>query len=277
MAVTQLIAPGGTATISWTPERPGNWLFHCHVSFHMHPPASAGHAGHGTGGDASGMNGMVLGIHVTGTAASEAPSDRTPRRFSLILSEEPNRYGDQKGFRMDVEGVDAPRLASGPVPGPVLVLTRGEPVEITVVNRMTEPTGMHWHGIELDSFYDGVPGWGGQPGRVAPAIAPGESFVAKFTPPRAGTFFYHTHWHNDAQLAGGLYGPLLVLEPGERYDPATDHIVVIGLNGALQEDQWAPLINTFNGSPKPDPIVMRANVPNRLRLIDLTGHLDRVL
>jgi FtsP/CotA-like multicopper oxidase with cupredoxin domain len=215
---------------------------------------------------------MVLGIHVTKTGASEAPNDRAPRRFSLILGEEPNRHGDQKGFRVDVEGVDAPRLNAGPVPGPVLVLTRGEPVEITVVNRMSEPTGMHWHGIELDSFYDGVPGWGGQPGRLAPAIAPGESFVAKFTPPRAGTFFYHTHWHNDAQLAGGLYGPLIVLEPGERYDPATDHILVIGLNGVLQEDQWAPLLNTINGSATPDPIVMRPDVPNRLRLINITAN-----
>jgi FtsP/CotA-like multicopper oxidase with cupredoxin domain len=131
----------------------------------------------------------------------------------------------------------------------------------------------HWHGIELDSFYDGVAGWSGQSDRQASPILPGESFVAKFTPPRAGTFIYHTHWHDDAQLAGGLYGPLIVLEPGEKYDPETDHIVVIGLNGVIQEDQWAtPSIITFNGKTTPDPIIMRADVPNRLRLINITAN-----
>jgi FtsP/CotA-like multicopper oxidase with cupredoxin domain len=188
------------------------------------------------------------------------------------MREEPNRYGNQSGYRMDLEGqdgIDAPRLNSGPVPGPVIVLTRGEPVEITLVNRMTEPTAIHWHGIELDSFFDGVPGWGGQTGNLAPPVAPGQSFVAKFTPPRAGTFIYHTHWHKDTQLAGGLYGPLIILEPDERYNPETDHIVVIGLNGVPQHAPREPF--ALNGNTKPVPIVMRAGVPNRLRLINITA------
>jgi len=193
------------------------------------------------------------------------------------MREEPNRYGNQSGYRMDLEGqdgIDAPRLNSGPVPGPVIVLTRGEPVEITLVNRMTEPTGIHWHGIELDSYFDGVPGWGGQVGNLAPPVAPGQSFVAKFTPPRAGTFIYHTHWHKDAQLAGGLYGPLIILDPGERYDPETDHVVIIGLNGIPQEPPLEPF--ALNGSSTPAPIVMRAGVPNRLRLINITALNDNL-
>jgi FtsP/CotA-like multicopper oxidase with cupredoxin domain len=189
------------------------------------------------------------------------------------MREEPNRYGNQSGYRMDLEGqdgIDAPRLNSGPVPGPVIVLTRGEPVEITLVNRMTESTAIHWHGIELESYFDGVPGYGGQAGNLAPPVAPGQSFVAKFTPPRAGTFIYHTHWHKDEQLAGGLYGPLIVQEPGERYDPVTDHIVIIGLNGVVRENEREPF--ALNGSATPAPIVMRSGVPNRLRLINITTH-----
>ncbi|MBK8058814.1 MAG: multicopper oxidase domain-containing protein, partial [Gemmatimonadetes bacterium] len=27
-------------------------------------------------------------------------------------------------------------------------------VRITVVNRLSEPTAVHWHGIELESYYD---------------------------------------------------------------------------------------------------------------------------
>jgi len=274
-AVTEFINAGRTFAMSWTPERPGNWLFHCHMTVHMSAPADSAHAGHGTNDSAAGMAGLVLGIQVTG-ASMHPPSDgRAPRQLSLVMREEPNRYGNQVGYRMDLEsqdGIDAPRLNSGPVPGPVIVLTRGEPVEITLVNRMTEPTAIHWHGIELDSYFDGVPGWGGQAGNLAPPVAPGQSFVAKFTPPRAGTFIYHTHWHKDAQLAGGLYGPLIILDPGERYDPATDHIVIIGLNGVVRENEREPF--ALNGSAAPAPIVMRAGVPNRLRLINITASND---
>ena len=274
---TQLIGIGQTFNMSWSADRPGNWLFHCHMTFHMH---KEGHnASHQVGDQmpdkSAGMAGMVLGIEVSGPPKPNdaQPNTPAPRQMSLILTEEPNRYGDKAGFRMSLEGTDAPRLNTGAVPGPVIVLARGEPVEITVVNRLSQATAMHWHGIELDSFYDGVAGWSGQSDRQAPPILPGESFVAKFTPPRAGTFIYHTHWHDDAQLAGGLYGPLIVLEPGEKYDPETDHIVVIGLNGVIQEDQWAtPSIITFNGKTTPDPIIMRADVPNRLRLINITAN-----
>ncbi len=270
--VTEFIATGRTFVMSWTPERPGNWLFHCHMTVHMNAPTDGAHADHQANDGAAGMAGLVLGIQVTGASTSPTTDGRAPRRFSLVMREEPDRYGNRSGFRMDLEGVDAPRLNPGPVPGPVIVLTRGEPVEITLVNRMTAPTAIHWHGIELDSYFDGVPGWGGQPGNLAPPVAPGGSFVAKFTPPRAGTFIYHTHWHDDAQLAGGLYGPLIVLEPGERYDPETDHIVVIGLNGVLQANEREPF--ALNGSATPDPIRMRAGVPNRLRLINITANND---
>ena len=270
--VTEFIGAGRTFAMSWTPERPGNWLFHCHMTNHMSGRADGAHAGHGTDDRAVGMGGLVLGIQVTGASMHPQSDGRPARTLSLVMREEPNRYGNQVGYRMDLEGQDgigAPRLNSGPVPGPVIVLTRGEPVEITLVNRMTEPTAIHWHGIELDSYFDGVPGWGGESSNLAPPVAPGESFVAKFRPPRAGTFIYHTHWHKDVQLAGGLYGALIVLEPGERYDPETDHIVIIGLNGVPQPAPREPF--ALNGNTKPVPIVMRAGVPNRLRLINITA------
>ena len=51
--------------------------------------------------------------------------------------------------------------------------------------------------------------------RTAPAIAPGDSFEARFTPPRAGTFIYHTHIDDIRQPSSGLYGAIIVLEPGQ--------------------------------------------------------------
>ena len=81
------------------------------------------------------------------------------------------------------------------------------------------PTAIHWHGIELESYYDGVPGWTGSGQHSTPVIAPGTSFVARMAPPRAGTFIYHTHWHDKTQLLNGIYGPLNVF-----WDPTRNTI-----------------------------------------------------
>ena len=89
---------------------------------------------------------------------------------------------------------------------------------------------MHWHGIALeDSYYDGGAGMGmSMPGgRMSPAIEPGQTFVARFVPPDAGTFTYHSHVDDGWQNAGGLVGPLIVLPRGQRFDARTDHIVMI--------------------------------------------------
>src|SRR5262249_46020465 len=157
----------------WTPARPGNWLFHCHMLVHMVAPPPRTHTSHGDA-DAAGMAGLVLGIEAAGPADAEPATSSAPRRLSPRLREEPKRHGERPGYRMDLEGIDAPRLDPGPVPGPVLVLRRGEPVEIEVVNRLSGPTAIHWHGIELDSYFDGVPGFGGRAGNIAPPIAAGQ-------------------------------------------------------------------------------------------------------
>jgi FtsP/CotA-like multicopper oxidase with cupredoxin domain len=278
MAVTQVVSAGETFDMEWTPERVGNWLFHCHMVTHMSPiPDASGHAVHHEGDDASaGMAGLVMGIRVSGEPAATKAVTTPPRRFTVRMREEPSRYGTRPGYRVDVEGIEAPRVVSGPVPGPVILLTRGEPVEAALVNEMSDPTAVHWHGIELDSYFDGVPGWGTSGGSITPPIGPGQTFTAKFTPPRAGTFIYHTHWHDEAQLAGGLYGPLIVLERGQRYDPATDHVFIMGYDGLAVPGQREPL--ALNGrslpvpAPAPGPYTMslRQGVANRLRLINVT-------
>jgi hypothetical protein len=35
LAVTEYVGPTRTATTVWSPDRPGNWLFHCHMLSHM--------------------------------------------------------------------------------------------------------------------------------------------------------------------------------------------------------------------------------------------------
>jgi manganese oxidase len=137
-----------------------------------------------------------------------------------------------------------------------------------VLNHLDRPTSIHWHGLELESYYDGVIG-GGTAARITPAIAPGASFVARFTPTRAGTFIYHTHAPDEDQLAGGIYGPLIVLDPGEKYDPEHDKLLVVG----AREIGFFPKRLTLNGAEQPNPLLLNRGVKYRLRLINIAPDL----
>jgi FtsP/CotA-like multicopper oxidase with cupredoxin domain len=94
----------------------------------------------------------------------------------------------------------------GTVPGPVVRLRQGAPARLVVENRLDEETTVHWHGIRLPNAMDGVPGL------TQPPIRPGETFVYEFTPPDAGTFWYHPHANSLQQLGRGLAGALIVEE-----------------------------------------------------------------
>src|SRR6516162_9596531 len=52
----------------------------------------------------------------------------------------------------------------------------------------------------------------GVPGLTQPPIRPGESFTYEFTPPDAGTFWYHPHADSLQQLGRGLAGAFIVEE-----------------------------------------------------------------
>ncbi|WP_331374760.1 multicopper oxidase family protein [Sinorhizobium chiapasense] len=101
----------------------------------------------------------------------------------------------------------------GKVPGSLVRLRQGEPARLVVENRLDQETTVHWHGIRLPIAMDGVPGL------TQPPIRPGESFVYEFTPPDAGTFWYHPHANSLEQLGRGLAGALIV---EEREPPAVD-------------------------------------------------------
>jgi manganese oxidase len=289
--VTHLLPVGATMTLTWKPERIGNWLFHCHFMEHVapflklgnpqgHDPAhaAAGHAGHDDKG--AGMAGMVMGITVidpSGTSgdpleyASVPPP--TARKLTMTMKTAPNRYGKEPayGFVLAENGSPATSPVSSTAeevkaPGPTLVLKRDEPVEITLVNQLPEATAVHWHGMELDSYYDGVHGFGGIGRERTPMIAPGESFVVRFTPPRSGTFMYHTHVHDYRQLTAGLYGPMLVVDAPDAFDAETDHPLVIARDGVGP----APVM-VLNGSTKPT-FKWRAGARHRLRFANITRH-----
>ena len=219
------------------------------------------------------MAGLVLGLHVVRggrpSYAATANDAGAARPMRLIVQMRAKRFGMRPGYGFVLQdGASEAKGDSIDIPGSLLLLRRGEPVRITVVNRLRASTAVHWHGLEIRSFPDGVPGWSGTPGQVLAPIAPGDSFVASFTPPRAGTYIYHTHADELEQMRGGLYAPLVVTDSAHPFDPAVDKIVVVGGGGPpLTEDDPAPVF--VNGSPAPAPLELRVGTTYRLRLINI--------
>jgi manganese oxidase len=281
LVVTELMQPGSTMSLTWTPQSPGNWLFHCHVLAHispdhrLRPPGKELHGSHNASQHAmEGMAGLVLGLHVLPSGAAPKLNQQAaqPRKLRLVAQLQPGRYGRDPGFAFALhEGSGEAEQGSGRIPGPSIVLTRGQSVEITVVNKLPEPTSVHWHAMELESYYDGIAGWSGTPGHIAPLILPGASFVAKFTPPRTGTFIYHTHIDDIRQLSSGLYGAIVVLEPGQSFDPVTDRIMLLSVCGPSDN---TPIL--LNGSAEPSPIELKEGLKYRLRFINITPHDPRL-
>jgi FtsP/CotA-like multicopper oxidase with cupredoxin domain len=138
-------------------------------------------------------------------------------------------------------------------------------VSITVVNQLPEATGIHWHGIELECYYDGVADFSGQGTHIAKAIAPGDSFVARFTPPRSGTFMYHPHADETRQQQAGLTGALLVVDSLARFDSVHDKVLLLTV--PREEANSGKVL--INGSLAPHVLQLRAGERYRLRIVDV--------
>ncbi len=271
LAVTEPMTAFSTMAITWVPEREGNWLFHCHIGYHvtvdatLEAPAEQDTAMRMAHDPERHMAGLVLGISVAPGSGAAPAAVGAPHLLRLYVQQGPRRGRAPvtRGYVLQ-RGDHPPARDSVAIPGPVLVLTRGEPATVRVVNRLSEATAVHWHGLELESWSDGVAGWSGVGARRAPWIAPGASFDAHLTLARAGTFIYHTHMNDLAQLTAGMYGAIVVLEPGHRFQPAVDHVFIAGSDGPAD-----PPHLLVNGDSLPAPQHWRAGIPHRLRLINM--------
>ncbi|HSC76286.1 MAG TPA: multicopper oxidase domain-containing protein [Pseudomonadales bacterium] len=111
------------------------------------------------------------------------------------------------------------------LPAPTLFWTEGEDVVVHVTNYMDEPSSVHWHGIMLPGYMDGVKNLNNYPG-----IEPGKTFTYRFTVRQNGTYWYHSHTNGQEQ--DGLYGALIIYPKGIRpkgVDPVhadREHIVM---------------------------------------------------
>ena len=283
MAVTERLDAGASMHISWVPNRPGAWIFHCHMNIHVVPNPDIAAAPmsseeleaflyrnerleHDTEHHAmEGMGGLMTSLYVRPPPGWE-PEAVSGREMDIFVNSRPARggfSGSQFSYVLQ-EGPVAPAPDSMLLPAPTLFLREGEPTRIRVTNRTPEPTQVHWHGLEIESYYDGVAGVGGYPSLPTPVIQPGESWDVYVTPDRPGSYMYHSHVNDLRQQGSGLYGPLIVLGEDESWDPDANRIFVFG-ESPFRND-GIPVIN--GGTPTVEPL--RVGVTYRFRLMQIT-------
>ena len=293
MGNVEYMGPMETMSLSWSPDRPGNWIFHCHFAGHMSPreawdadrtslepaPWTMSHAAMMAAAMPH-MSNLVMGIRVTSKGGAVVQAGAATRNIRMLIRSKPNVYGKNVGYSFVLGGTAEERDPQAmQAPGPVLELTRGERVAFTIVNRSHEGAAIHWHGIELENYADGVPDVSGEAGHVLPMIQPGDSLTVRYTPPRSGTFLYHSHSNEFQQISSGLYGALLVRDPGAPRDTTVDKVLVLSDNGPtinlVDPSTWpGPLLN---GQSTPKPIELKTGVATRLRLINIRSDLGMVV
>lgn len=99
--------------------------------------------------------------------------------------------------------------ANGGILGPTLILNKGDAVDITVENQLSDTTTIHWHGMHVSAENDGGP---------HTTIPPSATWNPKFTVlDKAGTYWYHPHLHEKTNfhVTMGIAGFIIVRDSEE--------------------------------------------------------------
>ena len=142
---------------------------------------------------------VAVGLQAQTEKSIEGNVDNLPmREYTLTLREEQvNKAGKQ------VMGM----TVNGQIPGPTLNFNEGEYAIIYVKNEMSVESSIHWHGMLLPNFYDGVPYLS------TPPIEPGKTLKYEFAIKQSGTYWYHSH--TMLQEQSGVFGSI-VIQPREK-------------------------------------------------------------
>ncbi len=167
---------------------------------------------------------------------------------------------------------------NGSMPGPVIRGTAGQPLRIRYVNQTTDPSIVHFHGLEVPVGMDGVIGLS------RPAVAPGEEFIYEITPPDAGTYWYHPHVEDQMDL--GLYGVMIVDPANPADDPPFNQEQTIILDDSINLGLGVskPGLGTFSGyfingktSTGQTPIAVQNGQTLRLRILNASSRSSYVV
>lgn len=140
---------------------------------------------------------------------------------------------------VNVTGKDVKAMTiNGGIPGPNLEFNEGEFAIINVTNNMNVETSVHWHGLILPNFYDGVPYL------TTPPIAPGKTQQYKFALKQSGTYWYHSH--TGLQEQRGVYGSIQI-NPKET-DLKYQKDLVLVLSDWMDENPQSQLKNLKRGN-----------------------------
>ncbi|MCG6242358.1 multicopper oxidase family protein [Vibrio diabolicus] len=175
-----------------------------------------------------------------------------------------------------VPGFNTEVLAfNGRIPAPIIRCRQGEKVTINFINKLSEPTTIHWHGLRIPIEMDGVPFLSQAP------IMPGETFTYEFIPPDAGTFWYHPHMNSVKQLGMGLVG-LIIVEEAEPVQFDEEHEVVLKHWHLDKQGLWknlmVPRLSARMGTPGEwssvngihEPVyTLKQNATTRLRIANV--------
>jgi FtsP/CotA-like multicopper oxidase with cupredoxin domain len=118
---------------------------------------------------------------------------------------------------------------NGSVPGPTLVLRQGSKATVHVTNRGDLETTVHWHGLRLDSRYDGTHD-------TQSPIPVGGTFRYELAVPDPGAYWYHPHIREDYAQELGLYGNVLVVPSDPDYWPPAHRELPLTVDDVLLED-----------------------------------------
>ena len=170
---------------------------------------------------------------------------------------------------------------NGKTPGPVIRVIEGTTLNIEFINKLAEPSSIHWHGLRIDNAMDGVPGV------TQPSVAPGDRFNYQLSFNEAGTFWYHPHLNASEQIERGLKG-VLIVEESEKL-PWSNEWVWLFDDWLLQKDgtiyahfntrhdlmhdgRWGN-VPTINGEFRP---IFRALPGQRMRIRLINGSNARI-
>lgn len=199
-----------------------------------------------------------------GTSAQPAAARLAADGFRLF------RAGPAKAQILEAPAALTDALGyEGATPGPLLRLRKGAELKVRLINGLSEPTTLCWHGLRIANAMAGIGGL------TQPAVPSGDSFDYRFTPPDSGFNLYRPHAGaaTPGQVGRGLYGPIVVEEAAP---PALDLEVIVilaewrlGADGAARDDFAAPGLT--HGSVQPTAQVAVNNGATPLALHPAPG------
>jgi nitrite reductase (NO-forming) len=198
--------------------------------------------------------GIAAGILLAGLILSPVPgffgaqaqeeqntASTTPKRVTLIADEVDVQIAPDNPLHPGGVMYRA-MVFNGTVPGPVISVDQGQPIEFTLINE-----GDVIHSIDFHAGNGPSAAVGSAASETGSNIEPGQSVTWTWTPPYAGVFFYHCGadglngvWEH---IANGMYGGIVVHPQNER--PAKEFYMVFG---EIYADNVEGLFTPANGT-----------------------------